>query len=149
MAIKSILLSAVLVLSAILNPAYSADSHPSDKLVLYSAYACVGLADKYGQEGRRFDYEQTKTFISDEVDNCVQVLSWSQFNPTTGRAMRDKFDSDWNRTGMNIGDDQYLFYSNFHRNMMNGAIKAAINEEFREKMYELGQASSLNSTYLK
>ncbi|EOU9561574.1 hypothetical protein ACOJCY_002661 [Cronobacter dublinensis] len=124
---------------------YADNNHPSDELVMKSAYACLGIAQKHTNEGRSFPVEQVNTFLSHEVDSCVQLVSWSIYDKASGNELKSKIDAEWNRTGFNISDEQYAFYANVHRDIVSSATKASVDKEFFNKMARLGEMTASNN----
>lgn len=133
MALSSFLLSA---------SAFSSETLPSDKVVIDSAYACIGMAKTYGGDAHRFDFEKTKEYISAEVDDCVKTLSWTRFDADKGKDVEQHIRDNWNRTDFDVSDEQYAFYAKFHELMQKGAHKAAHNDLFRGQMTQKGKDKS-------
>ncbi|MDM2751422.1 hypothetical protein OGY07_19035 [Citrobacter sp. Cs237] len=120
----------------------AATQQPSNDIVKESAFACVGMAHKYGSDGRRFDYENVKTFISSQVDDCVRLLSFSLVNKTTGKDILDNIESEWATTYYDVTDEEYSFYGEFHENLMSGAQKAAENHDYLNEMVLFGKSAA-------
>lgn len=131
-------------LLAALCSAYAETSHPSDELVMKSAYACLGIAQKHTNEGRYFPADQVNSFLSHEVDECVQLVSWSIYDKATGNELKRKIDSEWNKTEFNVSDEQYGFYAKAHRDIVSSAGKAAADRAFFNKMARLGEMTASN-----
>ncbi|WP_368743000.1 hypothetical protein [Enterobacter asburiae] len=125
--------------------ALSSSNHPSDKMVMESATACVGIAQKNSGDARRFPADATRAFISSEVDKCVQLLSWSRLDNKTGKSLAENIESDWNRSEFNVDDEQYKFYSEFHRNIISAATRAAVDPVFLQQMVKLGEMTASNN----
>lgn len=142
---KSHVICAVTMLFASFS-AFSASNHPSDKMVMESATACVGIAQKNSGDARRFPAVETRAFISKEVDKCVQLLSWSRYDKKIGKSLAENIESDWNRTDFNVDDEQYKFYSEFHRNIISSATRAAADSAFLQQMVKLGEMTVSNDT---
>ena len=134
MALSSLLLSA---------SAFSSEKLPSDKVVIDSAYACIGMAKTYSGEAHRLDFEKTKNYISAEVDDCVKTLSWTRLDAAKGKDVEQQIRDNWNRTAFDVSDEQYAFYAKFHELMQKGAHKAAHNVLFRDEMTQKGKDKSL------
>lgn len=141
----------LLILSIIASPAcYSSAKYPPNNLVSESSLACIGMAQTYGSESRRFDHDAVISFMSSQVDDCVQALSWLRFDSEAGKEIISKINSDWNRTDVGSSDDESRFYVEFHNKIMSGASRAASDDNFLKEMVSLGQfySSSKNHSNL-
>lgn len=123
----------------------AATQQPSNDIVKESAFACVGMAQKYGSDGRRFDYENVKNFISSQVDDCVRLLSFSLVDKTTGKDILDEVENEWTTTYYDVTDEEYSFYGEFHRNLMSGAQKAAEDHDYLNEMVLFGKSAANGS----
>lgn len=120
----------------------AATQQPSNDIVKESAFACVGLAQKYGSDGRRFAPEGVKAFISSQVDDCVRLLSFSMVNKNAGKDIRDDIERKWATTYYDVTDDEYSFYGEFHRNIMTEAQKAAEDHDYLNEMVLFGKSAA-------
>lgn len=144
MKIKNQLSLVILLTTAAYSLPNYASQLPPDALVSDSAFACLGMAERYSADGRRFDFAQTKAFISSQVDDCVSLLSWSRHAPNKAREVKEKMESEWNRTHFEVSEDQYNFYSTFHRQIMNGINESVSNAQFLKEMTNSGKELSLS-----
>ncbi|EPL4123865.1 hypothetical protein MWS69_002680 [Citrobacter amalonaticus] len=120
----------------------AATQQPSNDIVKESAFACVGMAQKYGSDGRRFAPEGVKEFISSQVDDCVRLLSFSMVNKNTGKDIRDEIESKWATTYYDVTEDEYNFYGEFHRNIMTGSQRAAEDHGYLDEMVLFGKSAA-------
>lgn len=144
MKIKTQLSLVILLASAAYSLPNYASQLPPDALVSDSAFACLGMADRYSEDGRRFDFDQTKAFISGQIDDCVSLLSWSRHSPSKAREIKEKIESEWNRTHFEVSEEQYNFYSTFHQQIMNGITEAVSNPQYLKEMTNSGKELTLS-----
>lgn len=140
---KSLLIHAVIAVSFTIPFCTKASTRqPSNDIVKESAFACVGMAQKYGVDGRRFDYENVKAFMSSQVDDCVRLLSFSIVNKSTGKDIRDDIENEWATTYYDVADDEYSFYREFHMKLMTAAQKAAEDHDYLKEMVLFGKSAA-------
>ncbi|WP_096978837.1 hypothetical protein [Escherichia coli] len=113
------------------------DLVPPDSMTKEAGMACVGLAQKYASESRRFNPEEMKAFITEQTNDCRILLVYSMFKPKTAGVVLDKIESDYGRF-LPDASEEAKFRDNFHKNIIAGAQRAARDKDFREEMVTLG-----------
>ena len=111
---------------------------PPDDLAKEAGMACIGLAQKYSAESRRFSPDDMKEFIMAQTKDCTLLLSYSIFTPKTAGVVLDKIESDYGRFIPDVSEEEFKFRNDFHRNIISGAQKAAKDKNFRDEMVTLG-----------
>ncbi|EKS7812780.1 hypothetical protein ACOGYR_001691 [Edwardsiella piscicida] len=111
---------------------------PPDSIAKEAGITCIGLAQKYSSESRRFNPEDMKEFIMSQTKDCMVFLSYSIFKPNTADIILNKIESDYGRFTPDVSTEEIKFRDYFHKNIISGAKKAARDKNFREEMLTLG-----------
>ncbi|HAX5280150.1 TPA: hypothetical protein J1579_004154 [Escherichia coli] len=111
---------------------------PPDHVTKEAEIACIGLAQKYASESRRFNPDDMKKFVMEQTNDCRVFLSYSIFKPNTASIILDKIESDYGRFTPDVSEEEAKFRDYFHKNIMSGAQKAAKDKAFRDEMVTLG-----------
>ncbi|MBJ9257304.1 hypothetical protein I5495_08160 [Citrobacter amalonaticus] len=111
---------------------------PPDTVTKESEMVCIGLAQKYSSESRRFNPEDMKEFIIEQANDCRVLLSYLIFKPKAAPVILDKIESDYGRFTPDVSEEEVKFRDYFHKNIITGAQKAANDKDFRDEMVTLG-----------
>ncbi|QLO47405.1 hypothetical protein HV216_10165 [Enterobacter cloacae] len=129
----------LLISFAFLSNSYGAESlTPPDDLAKEAGMACIGLAQKYSGESRRFNPEEMKEFIMEQVNDCRSLLTYTMFKPDTATVVLEKIESDYGRFTPDVSEEEAKFRNYFHKNIISGAQKASKDKNFRDEMVTLG-----------
>ncbi|ECZ9313149.1 hypothetical protein A3T98_12795 [Salmonella enterica subsp. enterica serovar Newport] len=129
----------LLVFGVFLSNTYGSESlMPPDDVAKEAGIACIGLAQKYSAESRRFNPDDMKEFIAEQTKDCMNFLSYSIFKPNTSGVILEKIESDYGRFTPDVSDEEIKFRDDFHKNIISGAQKAAVDKKFRDEMVTLG-----------
>lgn len=129
----------LLMFGTLLSNAYGSENLiPPDDLVKEAGIACIGIAQKYSSESRRFNPDDMKEFILEQTNDCMTFLSYSIFKPNTSSVILEKIESDYGRFTPEVSDEEIKFRDDFHKKIISGARKAAIDKKFRDEMVTLG-----------